>query len=172
MQRGSGGLSYRRPAFWPAGYGNIKVVSNWGFVNGVVVSGASWISGTATITTATPHLLWAGLMVNLTGITPTGYNGDFFVIATPTPTTFTVSVSVNPGAYASGGLLNSVPMDIQLATCEVVGVVRNTVKMGGYLSSESGGDYNYSINVAMQPMFGTVRQLLSPYRNVSDMGMA
>lgn len=169
--RGAGGLGWRKGAFWAAGVSNIKVVSNWGFVNGVVVSSVSWSSGTATFTTTTPHNLWSGLQVTISGAVPSGWNDDWTVLGCPTSTTFTASAASNFGAITTNGSLSSVPLDIVGAVAEVVGIWRTTIKTGFPLSSESGGDYNYSLAISMDPNFTTVRQLLSMWRDVAIIGM-
>lgn len=170
--RSSGGLGYKRPAVWPAGYGNIKVVSDWGFTNGLAVTAASYASGVVTFTTASAHGLYAQQSVNITGAVPDGWNGQYTTLSVPSATTFTAAISADQGAITTNGSLNSVPEDIQLALITAVGQLRSTVKYGGAINNESGGKYNASVNIGMDAMFGTVRQLLSPYRNIALAGFA
>jgi hypothetical protein len=169
--RGSGGLGYRRPATWPRGFGNIRVTSVWGFSNGVAVSAVSWSSGTATYTTATPHGLWAQQNISISGTSPGGYSGnELQVVAVVDANNFTVNVSPNPGTYVSGGVVDAIPVDIKAAVYTLVGIIRNSTKYGGQVTSESGGDYNYSLQLQRELEFGTVRQYLSPYRSPSGAG--
>lgn len=88
FQRGAGGLSYRRPAYWPAGYGNIKVQYDYG--------------------------------------------------------------------------LSTIPADIVLAVTMGVGLIMNSVRSGFPITSESLGDYSYSLS--MEKSWGDVRSILAPYR--------
>src|SRR5262249_36927208 len=72
------------------------------------ISRITWSSGTATVTTASPHGLGVGSLVDITDVAPSGYDGDAIDVQTvPTPTTFTYSLATNPGAYTSGGSANS-----------------------------------------------------------------
>jgi hypothetical protein len=93
--RGSGGLSYRKPSFWPRGYGNIKVQYTYGFAPG------------------------------------------------------------------------SVPDDIKLAIAVGCAICANTTKYGFPIVGENLGAHSYSLGFAREPEFGTVRQLLSRYRDLS-----
>jgi hypothetical protein len=67
------------------------------------VSTASWTGNVSTYTTTAAHNLIAGNSVVVTGVTPSGYNGTYTVVSTPTTTTFTVAQVSNPGTYTSGG---------------------------------------------------------------------
>lgn len=70
------------------------------------VTNASWASGTATITVASTGNLTTSSVLNISGITPNGYNtaAAGVSITAVTPTTFSYAVSINPGTYVSGGL--------------------------------------------------------------------
>lgn len=70
------------------------------------ITAATWVAGVATIT-ATAHGLATGDLVNITGVTPVGYNG----VRTATVTTvnaFTVPIAVDPTAYVSGGIVGTI----------------------------------------------------------------
>jgi len=67
------------------------------------ITGAVWAAGFATYTTAVPHGLLLGQSVLVAGVNPSGYNVAGIIVAPFTPTTFTLAVAVNPGAYVSGG---------------------------------------------------------------------
>ncbi len=88
-----GGLSYQQSPYWPAGFGNIKVVYSWGFA--------------------------------------------------------------------------TIPEDIQLAVVSAVGSLRNTTRYGYPASSESLGAHSISLAINKEPEFGSLRQLLGVYRDLS-----
>jgi len=73
--------------------------------------------------------------------------------------------------YAAG--YSAVPQDVQLAVCMMAAYFRSTVKLGGHpLQAEKIGDYSYEIYrpryglTATMPETGTVRDLLSRYKNI------
>jgi hypothetical protein len=70
----------------------------------LAISAASWSSSTntATITTSVPHGLANGDSVTIAGVTPAGYNGTYLITVTG-PTTFTFTLTTNPGGSASSG---------------------------------------------------------------------
>jgi len=72
--------------------------------NPMIMAASANASGyTATITTVTAHGFVAGQLVELSGFTPTAYNGVFHILSV-TPTTFTVNLSVNnPGVATHPG---------------------------------------------------------------------
>jgi hypothetical protein len=60
-------------------------------------------SGVATITTSAAHNFANGRMVVIASATPSGLNGRWTIISTPTSTTFTVSTTAGDSASASSG---------------------------------------------------------------------
>lgn len=60
------------------------------------LTAATWSGSVATFTTSTAHNYSTGTYVTVAGVTPTGYNGYFYVTGT-TSTTFTVAMAVDPG---------------------------------------------------------------------------
>jgi hypothetical protein len=66
---------------------------------GQAISSITYVTTTATLTTATAHGLSTGAVVTITGATPTAYNGTFAITVTGT-TTFTYTMASNPGANA------------------------------------------------------------------------
>jgi hypothetical protein len=74
-----------------------------GTAAGVAVTAATWAGGVATIMTGAPHGLAVGNPVIVTGVSPTGYNGAFFVGSVISPAQFTYALPVDPGAFAYGG---------------------------------------------------------------------
>jgi hypothetical protein len=73
---------------------------------GVSVSGATWLSGKATITTATDHNVSTGQYVTITGISPAGYNGTYQVTK-KTSDSFEYALGTNPGSAGSGGTVGT-----------------------------------------------------------------
>jgi len=69
------------------------------------ITGATWSSGIVTFTTGTAHGIGVGDYATVSGVAPSGYNGNFVVIATPTTTTFTVAIASNPGTKTGNGTL-------------------------------------------------------------------
>lgn len=66
------------------------------------ISGITWLSGTATVTTAAAHSLVSGASVTISGASPITYNGVFPITVTGA-NTFTYAAIANPGIYVSGG---------------------------------------------------------------------
>jgi hypothetical protein len=67
------------------------------------VTGASWSSGTATLTIGANTLLGRD-SVTVSGVSPSGYNGNFQLTG-ETSTTVSYPLATNPGTYSSGGSL-------------------------------------------------------------------
>jgi hypothetical protein len=165
FNRGPGGLAYQRPADWQVGSGNVKVQYTFGFPSALVVTAMLWSGGVATYTTATAHGLQVGQVVNVVNATPAGYGGTLFVSGA-TSLTFTASVAVNPGIGVSA-TLDAVPQDVKLAVEAGVSIAATSARFGGPASSEGIGAHNYSLPLAREPEFASVRQLLSRYRDLS-----
>ena len=68
----------------------------------VTITGASWSAGVATYTTSAAHTLAVGDKDVISGITPSGWNTTAIVSAVGSPTTFSVPMAVDPGAYTGG----------------------------------------------------------------------
>ena len=68
---------------------------------GVTISGITASGKDATITTATAHGLEPLDWVEFTGQAPIDYRGEYQVLATPTSTTFTVTLNSSPGGPAT-----------------------------------------------------------------------
>jgi hypothetical protein len=67
----------------------------------VTITGATWSGGTATYT-SNGHGFIVGDVLDISGITPSGYNGTYTVTAAAT-NTFGVAIASDPGSYSSGG---------------------------------------------------------------------
>lgn len=68
------------------------------------VSSLSWSSGEVTVTFATDHSLNLGDDLQITGATPSGYNGLFTVSSIVSSTVIKYLLTSNPGAYVSGAI--------------------------------------------------------------------
>lgn len=77
-----------------------------GQLRGASVASLTRTSGTATLTTSTPHGFVTGQKVVISGATQTDYNGAFTVTVTG-PTTFTYTVANSPTTPATGTILIS-----------------------------------------------------------------
>ena len=66
------------------------------------VSGASWASGTATLTIGA-HGYTVGMAVNISGVTPIGWNVQSATISAVGGSTVSFLLGNNPGAYSGGG---------------------------------------------------------------------
>lgn len=163
----AGGLSFSYPPFWPVGYGNVKVTYTSGWPSALAVSTIAWASSVATVTTSAKHGLAVEDRFTLSGVTPSGYDGDYTVASVADTTHFTYALASNPGAYSSGGTIDAIPPDIKLAVATAVMVVMNTVQKGWPVQSETGGDYSYSLAISRDAEFGTVRDLLGRYRDTA-----
>ena len=71
---------------------------------GFTISGATWDSGIATITTASPHGYKIGSTIALTisGMSPDGYNGQVMALITGA-STFTYALATYPGSATEFG---------------------------------------------------------------------
>ena len=70
----------------------------------ISVTGASWASGVATLTfSALTTKLPVGMVITITGMTPSGYNVSNVVITASTTTSASYVLASNPGAFSVGG---------------------------------------------------------------------
>lgn len=67
---------------------------------GQTISSITYVTTTATLTTATAHGLTTGMVVTISGASPAAYNGTFSITVTDT-THFTYTMVSNPGANAT-----------------------------------------------------------------------
>jgi len=74
-------------------------------LNTFAVTGASWLSGTATLTVASTFGLRVGEEIAVAGVNPSGYNTTSALITAATSTTVSYAVAADPGAYVSGGTI-------------------------------------------------------------------
>ncbi len=72
----------------------MAIALHGGTASGQTVNSATISGQVATITTASAHGLVVGQPVNMTGFTPSQFNGSYAVVSVPTTTTFTVQLPV------------------------------------------------------------------------------
>jgi hypothetical protein len=74
---------------------------------------ASWLASQATFTvTYIPNAVTVSSTINVSGVFPNGYNGNWTVVSiddttNPSQPTITVTMPVNPGVYQAGGIINN-----------------------------------------------------------------
>lgn len=83
-------------------YGSLTAALATPVITQVTINAASWTSSTATFTTVSSHNYAQGYQVVVEGMTPSGYNGTYFVTAVTT-NTFTVALASNPGTATGFG---------------------------------------------------------------------
>jgi hypothetical protein len=72
---------------------------------GKSVTGASWSSGTATLTVSGTNTFTSGY-INVFQVSPSGYNGTFAITGSTT-SSVSYALASNPGTYVSGGAIDS-----------------------------------------------------------------
>jgi hypothetical protein len=165
-QQASGGLAWQYGAYWNPGQGNIKVQYTYGFPSATPVSTLAWASGVLTVTTSVAHGFNVGMYAALYGCSPAEYNISNKVESVGTPTTLTMNMPYPPSVNSgTGGSVDGVPEDIKLAVVEAVAIIKNSTKYGYPVTSESMGDYNYSLSRDKE--FTNARDILNAYRNTA-----
>lgn len=88
------------------------------------ITGIAVAAGIATVTTGAAHGLSVGSVVQLSGVTPAGYNGLFTVASVPSTTTFTYNTAVilNPSYSPSNlSVANSANSNVPTTAATVMG---------------------------------------------------
>lgn len=99
-----------KPAVTDLTLTNPPIILDFSLAVDISISGITRAGATATATSATPHGLVTGQIVNIRGATQTEYNGDFVVTVTGA-STFTYSVTGTPASPATGTIiLNAGPV--------------------------------------------------------------
>ena len=166
--RGAGGMAYRKGPIWPAGDGNVRVTYDWGFQPLTAITVATWAAGVATFTFASPGVVARPTdAFTVSGAAPAAWNGDYSVASVGSDgLTVTARIATDPAANTTLGSADFIPLDIKMAVAEAVGQMRNKIKTGLTVTTEGLGDYSYSGQIATDPAFGDVRQLLSGWRDL------
>jgi hypothetical protein len=82
-----------------------KISATTALAIGSLVTTGSISPYTVTVTTALPHGFVVGETVTIAGVTPAAYNGTWSVATTPTPTSFTYSITTTQGTNTVAGTL-------------------------------------------------------------------
>ena len=116
------------------------------------ISGATWTSGTVTVTTEIPHKLVAGSTVKLKNITSTantsgtddlGFNGEFLVLSTPTRRTFTFALSSDPGTFTNDVSTRSTSLPyLTRSKYKSTYVIYRVQEVQSYIPGEQDGVYH------------------------------
>jgi hypothetical protein len=69
-------------------------------------TGASWSSGTATVTFNNGKSIPVGSVVSIAGVVPSGYNGSWVTTGTETANQVQFAVASNPGLYTTAGTIS------------------------------------------------------------------
>lgn len=140
--------------------GTTKPVVAWDFTNQQlipfatiaatqVVTAMSWAVGVVTVTTTTAHGLAAGSFVNISGVTPAGYNGLVQVVTVPTGTTFTYALATNPGAVTVQGSVTAATAAQAALPVSVLELSFGNSKTVSYNATTNFATWNTSGNVAL-----------------------
>jgi len=169
FNRDAGGLAYSRGPLWPNGYGNIRVTYDWGFQPSTAFSTATWAAGVATFTFASAIVARPTDRFTVSDAVPATWNGEWTAASVSDDgTQVTARKASDPGALSTAGTADFIPLDIKAAVCQAVTIQRAYMLYGGRLSNESLGDYSYGLNFDTATQFGSVRQMLAPYRNMIE----
>lgn len=114
----------------PTGSGNDDN-THYAGVGGSQITNATWAGGILTLTTSSAHGLSAAQVVTIGGISPTAANGTYAVLTTPSTTQFTVSLTSNPGAYTSGGIVRAASSGTQPRNPRAATAIRGPVDVTG-----------------------------------------
>lgn len=124
------------------------------------INGATYSSGSVTVTTGSTLNLVKGGTLTVSGVTPSGYNGTYTTTSV-SQTSFTYSLGSSPGTYSSGGSATG---------CDAANVGPNTT-VGTYctlpennarLTYNSGtSQYTYTDNSNISDVFDSTGKLLS-----------
>jgi len=94
-------------ASWASGIVTVTTSANHGLALQKQITGASWSGGMTTITTAASHGFVVGQAVNISGISPAGYNGYYPIASVPNSTSFKFAQASAQGSYVSGGWVSA-----------------------------------------------------------------
>lgn len=79
----------------------------------IVEETASGVGGQATVTTSVAHNLPAGAQAIIAGNSQPSFNGAFFILSVPTPTSLVIAVSAASGLTGAGGTLSPTTVPVQ-----------------------------------------------------------
>ena len=115
---------------------------------GGATTAASGDGTTATITTTSAHGLAVGDMVQVAGITPTGYNGTFRVTAVPTTTTFSYANATTGAQTVAGSVSAAAAATVMSRSAATAGLIvrGHTGQYRFIVQDNTGGSYNFYVN--------------------------
>lgn len=90
--------------------GTAPLVLNFTLGADLSISSITRSGTTATVTTGSAHGLTVGKVVNIRSTGKAAYDRDFFVLTTPTTTTFTIAVIGAPANVSGAGYVNAGPV--------------------------------------------------------------
>jgi hypothetical protein len=108
--------------------------------NTFVVTGSAWAAGVATLTVGSSRGLRVGEEVDVTGMTPAGFNGTKKPITALTPTTVSYALAANPGAFAVGGQI------ARVATHNTAGMRKRIYRIA---TGTAGAEYQFVTEIAV-----------------------
>lgn len=92
-----------------------------------VITNAVWAAGQITFTTTSAHGLAVGSVIDISGFTPSAYNGTYTTLAGTAGSTIVVAKAADPGADtvqgqldAGGGALPCTILEVQASNCMAV----------------------------------------------------
>lgn len=153
--------NFRGKVVYHASLGQIRIggdgTNNWGYVpGGVDVVAASWVTAVSTYTTAVVHNLVVGQPVVVTGFIPTGYNGTYLVVSTPTTTTFTVAQAVQPTGTLAPTNIVSTALGLTTVTVGSTGAV---IEVGSYVTVLGSSVPGHNGTFRIQGVIGTAASI-------------
>jgi hypothetical protein len=117
---------------------------------------ATELGSTATIQTANAHGLRVDDLVLVDGVSVSGYNGTWKVIAVPSPTTFDFTANSSSLAAGTGG--TEYPLTVVVTTADPHGLLKGDTVV---ISGNSNTAYNNNL-ASTTPSFWTVSAVTSP----------
>jgi hypothetical protein len=117
---------------------------------------ATELGSTATIQTANAHGLRVDDLVLVDGVSISGYNGTWKVIAVPSPTTFDFTANSSSLAAGTGG--TEYPLTVVVTTADPHGLLKGDTAV---ISGNSNTAYNNNL-ASTTPSFWTVSAVTSP----------
>ncbi|MEK6244015.1 MAG: hypothetical protein AABM33_05885 [Pseudomonadota bacterium] len=77
-------------------------------LNTFAATGGAWAAGIATLNIASTRGLRVGETVNVSGVNPSGYNGNGLKLTAVAAGSISYALAVNPGAWVAGGVIDRV----------------------------------------------------------------
>jgi hypothetical protein len=162
--------TYEGPSLYDLAVYNLAGDNLINFANdqNVMISGITWSSGVATVTTAADFSFATGDMIMMSGINPQTYNSQAGPAGSPQPVqiavtganTFTYPITSNPGAYVGGGKASEIFFSVARKQFGINSFV------GGTIESSEDVATSESLNVPEQLKgltLANLQQLKTPF---------